>query len=47
MHHTEDTPPNVPYFRESESLQPKQKAGTTIAESVAAAVTATMAAIVT
>lgn len=47
MHHSEDTPPNMPYFRESEPLQPKQKAGTSIAESVAAAVTATMAAIVT
>ncbi|CAH3141513.1 unnamed protein product [Porites evermanni] len=40
-HHSEDTPPNVPYLRERESLQPKEKAGASIAESVAAADTAT------
>ncbi|XP_068675119.1 uncharacterized protein [Montipora foliosa] len=44
-HHSEDEPPNVPYFREGTPAQKKTDQGTSIAETVAAAVAASMTAL--
>ena len=43
--HSEDGPPNVPYFREGTPARDKTRQGTFIAETVAAAVASSMTAL--